>query len=347
MPSHVNNKCHVTDKAEIAYGIENGTKMGIKWHAVVRHTADICSDYKSPQIFVEHKPAWRCYKRMKSRGVQMRFIIDIREDNLEYCKKLTEVEEIRHIDDFNGNFGIMDEIDYLAPAISQSHAPTVPILIRISIKDFVNSHQDLFNTLWNKAIPIEQKIKEIERGIIPAKIETITNPPEIETRYFNLLESATKEILLIFPTLNSMRRQSHIGIFKVLKKNIEQHGKIKIRILFPYSMSSSLIELLQEKTDREHELKEISTYKNNVSIKNIEPSLSTKSTIIIVDKKESLVIEVKNDLKEKFSESMGFGTYSNSAATVGSYVSIFESFWSYSNIVEKLKRSEELQKDFV
>ncbi len=112
-------------------------------------------------------------------------------------------------------------------------------------------------------------------------------------------------------------------------------------------MSSSLIELLQEKTDREHELKEISMYKNNVSIKNIEPSISTKSTIIIVDKKESLVIEVKNDLKEKFSESMGFGTYSNSAATVGPYVSIFESFWSYSNIVEKLKRSEELQKDFV
>ncbi len=44
---------------------------------------------------------------------------------------------------------------------------------------------------------------------------------------------------------------------------------------------------------------------------------------------------------------MGFGTYSNSPATVTSYVSIFESFWSYSDILEKLKRSEELQKDFV
>ncbi len=34
-------------------------------------------------------------------------------------------------------------------------------------------------------------------------------------------------------------------------------------------------------------------------------------------------------------------------ATVLSYVSIFESFWSYSDIVEKLKRSEELQKQFI
>ncbi len=60
-----------------------------------------------------------------------------------------------------------------------------------------------------------------------------------------------------------------------------------------------------------------------------------------------MVIEVKNDLKESFSESIGFGAYSNNAATVVSYVSIFESFWSYSDIVERLKRSEKLQKDFI
>jgi signal transduction histidine kinase len=67
----------------------------------------------------------------------------------------------------------------------------------------------------------------------------------------------------------------------------------------------------------------------------------------VVDRKESLVIEIKDDLKEIFSDSVGFGTYSNSYATVLSYVSIFESFWSYSEVVEKLKESEELQKDFI
>ncbi len=153
-----------------------------------------------------------------------------------------------------------------------------------------------------------------------------------------------------------MRRQFHIGIFKVLKKNLEKHNNLKIKILFP-SLISALSSLssssnktsLNHETYREHEdeLNNISRYKNSVSIRSIESSISTKSTIIIADRKESLVIEVKNDLKEKFSESIGFGSYSNSAATVISYVSIFESFWSYSDIVEKLKRSEELQKDFV
>ena len=150
-----------------------------------------------------------------------------------------------------------------------------------------------------------------------------------------------------------MRRQFHIGVIQSLKKNIFQHNNLKIKILFPSisgsSSPSSSNGSLKEKTyyEYEYELNNICTFKNNVSIRSIEPSISTKSTIIIVDKKESLVIEVKNDLKEKFSESMGFGTYSNSTATVFSYVSIFESFWSYSDIVEKLKKSEELQKDFV
>ncbi len=39
--------------------------MVTKCHSVVRNTADICSDYKDPKIFIEYKPVWRSYKRMK------------------------------------------------------------------------------------------------------------------------------------------------------------------------------------------------------------------------------------------------------------------------------------------
>ena len=82
-------------------------------------------------------------------------------------------------------------------------------------------------------------------------------------------------------------------------------------------------------------------------MRNIENDSTTKSTIAIIDKKESLVIEVKDDTKDTFLDSIGFATYSNSRATVLSYVSIFESFWKQSELVKKLKESEELQKDFV
>ena len=84
-----------------------------------------------------------------------------------------------------------------------------------------------------------------------------------------------------------------------------------------------------------------------IELRNIETDSTTNSIILVIDRKESLVFEIKDDTKEKFVNSVGFATYSNSRATVLSYVSIFESFWNQSELVKKLKESEELQKDFV
>jgi two-component system, OmpR family, sensor histidine kinase VicK len=256
--------------------------------------------------------------------------------------------ELQLITGIIGSFGVRER-DYIS--VNTSPLGTIPQqAIHSTIKVFVQQQQYFFNTIWQKAIPAEQKIEEIEKEIKIEKIETITDPSEIETAYIRLLGTATNELLLIFPTFNSMQRQLHIGVFQILKENISQHRDLKIRILSPFipsQISSSSKELSKEKIYQEFELNNISTYKNNVSIRNIEPSISTKSTILVTDRKESLVIEVKDDLKETFSDSVGFGTYSNSTATVLSYFSIFESFWSYSDIVEKLKRSEELQKQFI
>ncbi len=355
MPPYAKNESNSIEKTEMAYGMENTIKMTVYGLSLVRDKADICFDYKGSAIILGTEQVWKSYKNLKDRGIKVRFITDIRKDNINNCNIISEIGEIRHLDGFNGNFGILDETDYYAPSISQEYDPAIPMMLHIFIKDIVTQHQYLFNILWNKAIPAEDKIKEIKKGIKPEKIESITDTSEIETRYIHLLKSATNEILLIFPTVNSMRRQFYIGVFEILKKNIDKHNNLKIRILFPSptsilsSSSSSSNETSKEKTYQEYDygLDNISTYKNNVSIHNIEPSLSTKLTILVIDRKESLVIEVKNDLKEKFVESIGFGTYSNSTATVISYVSLFESFWSYSDIVERLKRSEELQKDFV
>jgi hypothetical protein len=51
---------------------------------------------------------------------------------------------------------------------------------------------------------------------------------------------------------------------------------------------------------------------------------------------------VKDDTEDTFVNSIGIATYSNSRATVLSYVSVFESFWKQSDLVKKLKESEEL-----
>jgi two-component system, OmpR family, sensor histidine kinase VicK len=76
-----------------------------------------------------------------------------------------------------------------------------------------------------------------------------------------------------------------------------------------------------------------------IQIRNIEQLSQTKVTILIVDRKFSLSVELKDDSKETSYESVGISTYSNSKATVLSYVSIFESLWLQTELYENLAQS--------
>jgi signal transduction histidine kinase len=116
-----------------------------------------------------------------------------------------------------------------------------------------------------------------------------------------------------------------------------------IRILTSYINDHYFVEE-QESLNR---LLSFSLSSPSIQFRSIETDSTTKSTIIIIDKNESLVIEIKDDSKDTFIDSIGFATYSNSGATVLSYTSIFESFWKQSDLLKKLKESEELQKDFI
>jgi hypothetical protein len=66
--------------------------------------------------------------------------------------------------------------------------------------------------LWSKAIPAEQKIKEIEEGMVPDFIETMNNPKEIQTLEMKLVRSANSKLLIIFPAINTFHRQEHNGV---------------------------------------------------------------------------------------------------------------------------------------
>jgi signal transduction histidine kinase len=71
------------------------------------------------------------------------------------------------------------------------------------------------------------------------------------------------------------------------------------------------------------------------------------ATFLVVDKKFSLVMEIRDDLKETFDESIGLSVYSTSKAGVLSYVSIFESLWSQTELYEQLKVHDKMQKEFI
>ena len=67
----------------------------------------------------------------------------------------------------------------------------------------------------------------------------------------------------------------------------------------------------------------------------------TEATIVAIDRKVSLVMEIRDDSKSSFDEAIGLSTYSNSTAGVLSYVSIFENLWKQTELYEKVKRTNE------
>jgi len=61
------------------------------------------------------------------RGVTIRFITDVTKENLINCKELMNFSEIRHLDEIEGNFGILDGIYYRAGAKSKMSSPSLLI----------------------------------------------------------------------------------------------------------------------------------------------------------------------------------------------------------------------------
>ena len=59
----------------------------------------------------------------------------------------------------------------------------------------------------------------------------------------------------------------------------------------------------------------------------LKPLFQTKITTLIVDSIFSLTVEMKDEAKESFDESVGLATYSNSESTIDAYASIFETLW--------------------
>jgi two-component system sensor histidine kinase VicK len=96
--------------------------------------------------------------------------------------------------------------------------------------------------------------------------------------------------------------------------------------------------MVQEEAQQPHE---------NIGIRYIQPHLQTKVTILIVDKKYSLAVELKDDTKQTSNEAIGLATYSNSQSTVLSYASIFESLWTQTELYQKLKEADKIKDEFI
>ena len=182
----------------------------------------------------------------------------------------------------------------------------------------------------NTADTSTNRIRDIEAGVDLADIEVIPSSTRAQEIYSNLIKSAAEEILWIFPTTNAFIRQDKIGGIQLAQQAAKERN-VKVRILVP---SSSLIE------QKVQQLKEYCPDRV-IDVRYIEQMTQTKATILVVDIKASLVMELRDDSKTTFFEAIGLSTYSNSRAGVLSYVAIFENLWRQSELYQEIKESHD------
>jgi two-component system, OmpR family, sensor histidine kinase VicK len=196
----------------------------------------------------------------------------------------------------------------------------------------------MFETLWAKSISAEQKIREIEEGVNLGITEIIQDSHRTKEVFIDTIRSATDEILLILPTVNALLREERIGIIDLVREAAEERNA-QVRLLTPMNdlTEKTLQKLEQKKEDK----------KGNIEVRRVELESEIKSTIVVVDRKASLITELRDDSKDDIVEAIGLANYSTSKPTVLSYISIFEKFWKQVELYEQLKNHDKLQKEFI
>src|ERR671915_2083855 len=316
------------EKTKMLVGPKVTTKRAWEFFSTNSKKFDVCASSATTSIAMT---IFRdTYEEMKKRGTKIRWVTDITKDNLTHCKDLMQYAEVRYISYVNENFRV-SETEYIAATTTNGGFP-IPKLNYSSSKQIVGQQQYIFEALWAKAVPAEHRIRQIEQGAESQRIEVIYDGQQALELYQWLIMSAEEEIKVVFPTTNALIRQDKAGILFLLQEAAAVK-KCQVKILVPND------ELIRNY---------VSNYNNSgISTRFVDQQESGRATILIVDNKVSLMMELKDDSKKTFHEAIGLSTYSNSKAGVLSYVSMFESLWKQTELYEELKSNEKMQKEFI
>ena len=338
-------------KTEVMYGTENTAKVILEFLSSTNKKLDIYSDHVWPSVSMGIDAFKRSMQDIKKRCAKSRYIVEITKDNISYCKELMKIDDLRHLKGIKGNFAI-NEIEYISfSTIQQSQL--LQQVIYSNVATVSEQHQYLFETLWRISTPAEQKIKEIEEGLIPDTIEIICEHSKVKALYLDLVKNAQYEIMLILPTVNALIQHQNINAIRYMSEASRERN-VKVRILMPSlinlkknifkdNLANILDNNVAEKTNHmEKNIPDNINYDTIISskfinIRYIDPMSEARSTILLIDRKISLIMELKYDDNETFNEAIGLSIYSNSKPGAISYVSIFENLWTQTELYQQIK----------
>lgn len=297
--------------------------------STANNTISVCCNSKFPSQLLSLEITKKTISAKKSQ-IKQRYLIEVIKDNITSCKNLIEVvgrdnPDFRHSDEVEANF-VVSEKEYLGSITLKEPNQQA---IYSNMKNMVEQQHHIFEGLWNRAVPIQDKIVEIEEGKEPEFYEVINDYKKAQEKYIELARSIDKEALVLFANSKAMVRAYRLGVLDSLVETSAKKGAL-IRIVCPFSEENSeIIKVMSEKAP-------------DIRILNYD-NANSHSGLLIVDRAKLMRFELKEPKAEEFSEAIGFIIYSNSKASVESSKSFFELLWNERIQQEKLKEFEKFK----
>jgi two-component system, OmpR family, sensor histidine kinase VicK len=318
-----------SEKSTILHGVDViNALLEIISNTKPNSTIDICGNSKFPsKIFSYDYVNKLINDSLSHRSIRQRYIFEITKDNVNYCKNLMKMRsnsdnnlEVRHMNDIDANFAL-HETEYLGSITLSEHNQQA---IYSNMPGIVEQQHSIFETLWNKSMPAEDIVEEIEQGIEPEFFEIIVDSQKATEIYLNLIKSLQKEGLLLFADSRALVRAQKLGVLDYLiKASLQRHATIKI--ICP--LDEDNLEIATQ----------ISRNAPDIKILN---GGSSQSGLFVADEKEFLRFDLKDPKAADFTQAIEFVVHSNSKSSVATSRSMFELIWNEHVQYQKIKEYE-------
>ena len=188
-----------------------------------RQHIDTCMDHTRPPLAIAIESIKKSFVHAKSRDVKLRYLTEITDTNIPYCKELISiVDEVRHLDGIKGNF-MVSEIEYLAPATSHEETKLSSLIIYSSVKEIVDHQQYVFETLWNKSTSAEKRIRELEVGITMHYQTKVIEDPDAVVKEISRIIANSNELSTCLTSGGMQYSYNHFS--EIRKKILEKQKK--------------------------------------------------------------------------------------------------------------------------
>ncbi|MEW5839888.1 HAMP domain-containing sensor histidine kinase [Nitrososphaera sp.] len=221
---------------------------------------------------------------------------------------------------------------------------------------YVAHFQSIFEKAWNDGMNMRDRIIEIRQGA-GGQTRVIHSPSAIKSAYLEIVGSTKSELLLALPTPAAFRRQSAIGVAKALDAARRRGVWVKVIV----SDGTGELEGFGGNADgdggkNEGRKKEedgdsgdgggkgrLQVYRASLA-----PATDRQGvTLVVSDRKEALVIPLRDDASDDFMLAVGAAVHTSNRAMVASYVGLFESFWTQADLYRKLQQADAMHREFI